>query len=94
MNVFRRTGIDVGGRWLSVNIQVIRFLIGLPRFLYCACCFEIVDGKAAYTQDHRSHAHVRRRTLTDMPTFWTLGHGRTNLTFAPDPLKHFIELIT
>ena len=27
VNVFRRTGIDVGGRWLSVNIQVIRFFI-------------------------------------------------------------------
>ena len=60
MNVFRRASIDVGGRWSSLNIQVIRFFISLPRFLYYACCFWFVDPKAAYGQDHRSHAHMRR----------------------------------
>lgn len=78
----------------SANVQVVRLIICLPCLLNGACCFGIIYREANYKKDHCWHAHVRRRDLTDMPTFRTLSHSKANLTLASDSLGNFVEVIT
>jgi hypothetical protein len=67
--VFRRAGIDVGGRWLSANVRVTRFFHKPSTLCLLRVLLGVCRWQRAYRQDHRSHAHLRRRVLTDMATF-------------------------